>query len=82
MNNEFSWLTQRVGRLQTDLENLEDTMNGHKEEDQEYKLYMIEGMKRIGRVLGVDQEFVSEVEETFFDAGEAELAFEMHDYVG
>jgi uncharacterized protein YlxW (UPF0749 family) len=51
---ELSQLTEKISSLQAEVDLLENLLKAHKDEDQEDKLCLIEGMKRIGKFLGQD----------------------------
>jgi chromosome segregation ATPase len=64
LKTEFSQLNEKISSLRAEIERLENLLKAHKEEDQEDKLCLIEGMKRIGKLLGLDSGLSETGEET------------------
>ncbi|KAE9369849.1 hypothetical protein N431DRAFT_511721 [Stipitochalara longipes BDJ] len=66
---EFSQLEGRITHLRTEVEGVENLVRTYKDEDQEEKLCLIEGMKRIGDFLGNERLVVGDASATAWGEG-------------
>ena len=56
LKTDISRMRERIVTLQAEVERLERVIKAHQQEDREDKLCLIEGVKRIGKFLGQDQD--------------------------